>query len=105
MNATKFTEDGTILLSLGLIDENTALFTVTDTGCGIPFEKQQLIFERFEKLDDFAQGTGLGLSICRLILKYMNGKIWVDSEYRQGARFCFSHPLKHYAGTPKDIVS
>ncbi len=105
VNATKFTEDGTILLSLGLIDENTALFTVTDTGCGIPFEKQQLIFERFEKLDDFAQGTGLGLSICRLILKYMNGKIWVDSEYRQGARFCFSHPLKHYAGTPKDIVS
>ena len=95
VNATKFTEKGSIVLKLELADKDTALFTVTDTGCGIPLEKQQLIFERFEKLNDFVQGSGLGLSICRLIVNYMNGKIWVDNQYAQGARFCFTHPLKY----------
>lgn len=95
VNATKFTEQGSIVLELKMDDADTALFSVTDTGCGIPPEKQHLIFERFEKLNDFVQGSGLGLSICQLIVKYMNGKLWVDSGYTRGARFCFTHPLKY----------
>ena len=94
VNAAKFTEQGSIVLELKMADADTALFSVTDTGCGIPPEKQHLIFERFEKLNDFVQGSGLGLSICQLIVKYMNGKLWVDSGYTRGARFCFTHPLK-----------
>lgn len=95
VNAAKFTEQGSIVLELKMADVDTALFSVTDTGCGIPPEKQHLIFERFEKLNDFVQGSGLGLSICQLIVKYMNGKLWVDSGYTRGARFCFTHPLKY----------
>ena len=93
--AAKFTEQGSIVLELKMADADTALFSVTDTGCGIPPEKQHLIFERFEKLNDFVQGSGLGLSICQLIVKYMNGKLWVDSGHTRGARFCFTHPLKY----------
>lgn len=95
VNAAKFTEQGSIVLELKMADADTALFSVTDTGCGIPPEKQHLIFERFEKLNDFVQGSGLGLSICQLIVKYMNGKLWVDSGHTRGARFCFTHPLKY----------
>lgn len=95
VNAAKFTEQGSIVLELKMADAGTALFSVTDTGCGIPPEKLHLIFERFEKLNDFVQGSGLGLSICQLIVKYMNGKLWVDSGYTRGARFCFTHPLKY----------
>ena len=95
VNAAKFTEQGSIVLELKMADAGTALFSVTDTGCGIPPEKQHLIFERFEKLNDFVQGSGLGHSICQLIVKYMHGKLWVDSGYTRGARFCFTHPLKY----------
>ena len=97
VNATKFTKEGSIVLKLEISpeDEEMALFSVTDTGCGIPLEKQKLIFERFEKLNDFVQGSGLGLSICQLIVKHIQGKLWVDPRYLQGARFCFTHPLKY----------
>lgn len=94
VNAMKFTKQGSIVLRLETTDEGVALFSVTDTGCGIPPEKQKKIFERFEKLNEFVQGTGLGLSICQLIVKYVGGKIWIDGNYTQGARFCFTHPLK-----------
>ena len=95
VNATKFTEKGSIVLKLEMADEQTALFSVTDTGCGIPVENRQKIFERFEKLNEFVQGTGLGLSICQLIVKYLGGRIWIDQQYVRGARFCFTHPLHH----------
>lgn len=105
VNSAKFTEEGSIVLKLGLSDDmTTAIFSVTDTGCGIPLKKQQLIFERFEKLNDFAQGSGLGLSICRLIINHMNGKIWVDSQYTQGTRFYFTHPLKHNPQSPQNAA-
>jgi len=94
VNATKFTKEGSIVLKLELSDPNTAFFSVTDTGCGIPLEKQGLIFERFEKLDEFKQGTGLGLAICRTIIKKFGGDIWVDTDYTGGARFVFTHPIK-----------
>ena len=99
VNATKFTSEGSIVLRLERCDgdRNMALFSVTDTGCGIPIEKQKLIFERFEKLNDFVQGTGLGLSICLLIMKRLKGRICMDESYTKGARFCFVHPLKNGA--------
>lgn len=94
-NADKFTQQGTITLDFS-IDEarQIAIFSVTDTGCGIPKEKQKLVFERFEKLNEYAQGTGLGLSICNLIVTKWKGEIWIDPDYTAGARFMFSHPLK-----------
>lgn len=67
-NAAKFTSEGEINLSF-TVDEGKeeVRFSVTDTGCGIPEDKCEKIFERFEKLDDFIQGTGLGLSVCQII--------------------------------------
>lgn len=92
VNANKFTDKGSIVLTLTK-EGNAALFSVTDTGCGIAPEKREKIFNRFEKLDENAQGTGLGLSICRLIIERLGGKIWVDPDYNDGARFCFTHPI------------
>lgn len=94
VNATKFTKDGTITLSLKLSENQLVHFAVTDTGCGIPLEKQARIFQRFEKLNENEQGAGLGLSICQLIVERLGGTIWVDSDYTEGARFIFSHPVK-----------
>lgn len=93
INATKFTTEGSITLALE-IQDGMALFSVTDTGCGIAPEKQGKIFNRFEKLDENAQGCGLGLSICQLIVEQFGGKIWIDSEYRGGSRFVFTHPIQ-----------
>ena len=93
INATKFTPDGSITLKLEKQSEKMALFSVTDTGCGIPKEKQASIFQRFEKLDENAQGSGLGLSICQLIIEHIGGKIWIDPDYTGGSRFVFTHPL------------
>lgn len=93
INATKFTPDGSITLKLEKQSEKMALFSVTDTGCGIPKEKQASIFQRFEKLDENAQGSGLGLSICQLIIEHIGGKIWIDPDYTGGSRFVFTHPM------------
>ena len=95
INATKFTAQGTITLELVKQTEDTALFSVSDTGCGISKENQNKIFNRFEKLDENAQGTGLGLSICQLIIEQLGGKIWIDPDYDKGARFLFTHPICH----------
>jgi signal transduction histidine kinase len=93
-NANKFTKCGKITLDFSVNEEKQmAIFSVTDTGCGIPKEKQGLVFERFEKLNEYAQGTGLGLSICKLIVHKWKGSIWIDPDYTGGARFVFSHPL------------
>lgn len=94
INATKFTTRGSITLTLSKESENMACFAVTDTGCGIPLEKQNQIFNRFEKLNEGAQGTGLGLSICQLIIRQIGGSIGIDSEYTDGARFVFTHPMR-----------
>lgn len=93
INATKFTQEGSIVLEIRLHSEDMVLFSVTDTGCGIPLEKQDKIFNRFEKLNEGAQGTGLGLSICQLIIEHIGGRIWIDSDYTDGCRFCFTHPI------------
>ena len=93
INATKFTPQGNITLEVQQESEDFALFSVTDTGCGIPLEKQSSIFNRFEKLNEGAQGTGLGLSICQLIIERIGGKIWIDPNYTTGCRFYFTHPI------------
>ena len=92
INATKFTPEGSITLRLEL-KEGMALFSVSDTGCGIAPEQREKVFNRFEKLDENAQGSGLGLSICQLIIQRFGGRIWIDPDYTGGTRFCFTHPL------------
>lgn len=93
-NATKFTEKGFIELAYKVDRANGFVqFTITDTGCGIPAEKQDAIFERFEKLNECVQGTGLGLSICRIIAERFNGEVLLDKKYSGGARFIFTHSL------------
>lgn len=94
VNATKFTKKGSIILLLEKDGEKQLKFTITDTGCGIPKDKQNKIFNRFEKLNEKAQGTGIGLSICQEIISNLGGKIWIDKSYNDGARFIFTHPLK-----------
>ena len=94
INATKFTKEGSITLKLDLDNDlQEAVFTVEDTGCGIPSEKQAYIFKRFEKLHEGIQGAGLGLSICTLIVENIGGKLQLDPNYTDGARFIFTHPL------------
>ena len=93
-NADKFTRNGKITLGLKVDEkQRKVLFSVSDTGTGIPLEKQKLVFERFEKLNEYVQGTGLGLSICKLTVEKWGGEIWVDLGYTDGARFVFTHPL------------
>lgn len=102
-NALKFTSaGGSITLDYTVDKEKQCmLFSVTDTGTGIPEDKQELVFQRFEKLNEFVQGTGLGLAICKLTIQYMGGDIWIDKDYKGGARFIFSHPIKERESTEK----
>lgn len=94
-NAKKFTDHGTITVA---IEESTVpdeiVVSVTDTGCGIPADKADYIFQRFKQIDSFKQGTGLGLSITRSIIENLGGRIWLDTEYDNGARFVFTHPTR-----------
>ncbi|MDE6355244.1 MAG: HAMP domain-containing histidine kinase [Prevotella sp.] len=90
-NAIKFTDKGTVTLRIEQGDD-CIRFSVTDTGPGIPTDKQKLVFQRFEQLDNFKQGTGLGLSICQSIVEMLGGRIWIDPEYIYGARFMFTIP-------------
>lgn len=90
-NAAKFTSKGSVTLAYEINKkENRVVFTITDTGIGIPHEKQEHVFERFVKLDDFSQGTGLGLAISRIIAEKLGGYLIIDREYTQGTRFIFS---------------
>ena len=93
-NAAKCTEQGEINLDYQVDREKQqVVFSVTDTGCGIPPDKQESIFNRFEKVDEFKQGAGLGLSICRTIADHFGGTLTVDPDYTRGARFIFVHPF------------
>lgn len=90
-NASKFTRKGSITLNLSGNDKYITV-SCTDTGIGIPLEKQKNIFDQFVKLDERSQGTGLGLALCKSIIEHYNGFIWVDNEYTDGARIVFSIP-------------
>ena len=73
---------------------HSIIFSVTDTGSGIDKEKDELIFQRFEKLDSMNPGFGLGLSICRSLATLLGGKIYLDTQYTGGARFVVELPLQ-----------
>ena len=85
-NAAKFTHLGSITLSLKQ-EADRLHFSVADTGPGIPADKRDFIFERFAKLDSFAQGTGLGLSVARMIAERLGGTLTLDSDYTGGSKF------------------
>lgn len=85
-NAIKYTPDGHIKAGYEYVDGGIRIY-VEDTGIGISEEKQGRIFQRFEKLDDFAQGTGLGLSICKAIIDAIHGRIGFESQPGKGSTF------------------
>ena len=94
-NAKKFTDHGTITVAIEFSPVPDEIrISVTDTGCGIPADKADYVFQRFKQIDSFKPGTGLGLSITRSIIENLGGRIWLDTEYHNGARFVFSHPTK-----------
>lgn len=90
-NALKFTSEGSIVIDYR-INGNEVRFSVQDTGMGIEPEKQEAIFTRFVKLNNFIAGTGLGLPICQSIVTQLGGKIGVESEPGKGSCFWFTHP-------------
>jgi two-component system, sensor histidine kinase and response regulator len=97
-NAIKFTERGDIKLDVAVerqaCEDCVLHFTVTDTGIGIPEDKQRLIFEAFSQVDGSSTrehgGTGLGLAIASRLVEMMHGRIWVESEPGRGSRFHFT---------------
>lgn len=94
-NACKHTPKGSIVLR-GELDEKRGrvVYTVTDTGPGVPPDKAEAIFDRFTKLNDYVQGTGLGLSICRDIAERLGASVYLDTTYTEGgARFVFEVPV------------
>ena len=96
-NAVKFTERGEVALQVGLEDAGARFvqlhFQVSDTGIGIPPEKQAHLFEKFYQADSSTTrrfgGTGLGLAICARLVEMMGGRIWVESEEGRGSIFHF----------------
>lgn len=92
-NAVKNTPDGTITLKATKPNDNELTLTVEDTGCGIPANEAEHIFERFVKLDAFKEGIGLGLPLCRMLIKKLNGTIRLDTTYTTGARFIVTLPI------------
>jgi CheY-like chemotaxis protein len=110
-NALKFTELGEVRLRVGIAaalpDEVCLHFGVTDTGIGIPREKQEVVFEAFSQADGSAArrygGTGLGLSISTRLVEMMRGDLWVESEAGEGSTFRFTATFA--LGTPDDGVA
>jgi signal transduction histidine kinase len=97
-NAFKFTETGSITGGCMLDDHNNPIFYVSDTGIGIPLDKQEIIFERFIQIHQSSKlnigGTGLGLSIVKGLVKLLGGEIRLESEPGKGSTFSFTFPFK-----------
>lgn len=93
VNASRFAPHGPITLAADLRNDRELIFTVTDSGPGIPAADADRIFERFVKLDPYTQGMGLGLSVCRLIARTLGGDIRLDTACTEGARFVFTVPV------------
>lgn len=94
-NAIKFTPDGGSIVLDARIEEEKVLFSVCDSGSGIPDEKKERIFERFAQIGSKdRRGLGLGLYISKMLIESHQGKIWVDSDFGEGSTFWFSIPVK-----------
>jgi two-component system, sensor histidine kinase and response regulator len=118
-NAVKFTERGEVVVSLR-VDRRAArdasgkagslvlLFTVRDTGIGVPAPKQKLIFQAFSQADGSTTrkygGTGLGLTISKRIVELMGGSIWLESNPGSGSAFHFTVPVEQAIGQPRQDV-
>ena len=92
-NAIQYTEKGVITVACTQYS-NMVRTSVTDTGCGITHEHIDHIFDTFIEIGDTTQLNGLGLPICKAIVKLLKGKIWLDTDYKDGARFVFDIPWK-----------
>lgn len=93
-NAVKFTQEGSITVGCSLSEvPGKIVFSVADTGPGVPLDKVDVIFNRFTKVDLFKQGTGLGLALCRRIAQLLRGEVVCDRNYTEGARFLCILPL------------
>lgn len=94
-NALKFTERGSVTLKArATADLKAVEYIITDTGIGIPPEKQEQIFEHFYKVDQFKQGMGIGLSMSRKVATGLGGTLAVDPTYTDGARFILTIPVE-----------
>lgn len=100
-NAIKYTPKGFIEMGYERREQGV-YFYVKDTGIGIPNEKRGKVFQRFEKLDEFAQGTGLGLSICKAIAESMGGKVGFESQFGGGSLFWAMLPCE--VELPSEVV-
>ncbi|WP_319468534.1 ATP-binding protein [uncultured Pseudodesulfovibrio sp.] len=104
-NAAKFTEKGSVTISVQDAGENALEFSVTDTGTGISENDQKQIFEIFYQAQNGSEqygpqfGTGLGLAICKEIVEHYNGRIWVESEVGKGSAFRFTIPIQTAAAS------
>jgi signal transduction histidine kinase len=91
-NALHFTSEGSVTMRIEATDDDV-LFTIEDTGPGIPADKAAFIFDKFTKIDMFTEGLGLGLFLCQRVVQLMGGKLILDSQYTRGSRFILSLPL------------
>jgi signal transduction histidine kinase len=96
-NAIRFSSSGDTVKLKAVEQDSEILFTVKDTGRGIPEDKLEIIFERFQQVDSSDsrnhEGTGLGLAICRSIVEMHGGKIWAESIMEVGSTFYFTLPI------------
>lgn len=91
-NAIKYTEKGSIFLKASSTDTQVEI-AIEDTGCGIPEDEAERIFDRFVKLDSFKEGIGLGLPLSRKLAEQLGGNVTLDTTYKEGARFILTLPI------------
>ena len=92
-NALKYTEMGSVTIKARTVAQ-TLIITVEDTGCGIPADQAERVFERFVKLDSFKEGIGLGLPLSRKLAEQLGGIVTLDTSYTAGARFTVTLPFE-----------
>jgi signal transduction histidine kinase len=92
-NANKFTNYGSITISNKQLDSKHLCFRISDTGCGIPLDDREKIFNQFTKLNNFNEGLGMGLYLCRRLATLLGGTLDLDITYTNGASFVLILPM------------